>query len=67
MPSYLMQAKDLSAVECCCTEMRHTASSDLFWQPLFQQEFGSVGASYESMQAGRLGWQNIFKQKWVAR
>ena len=21
-----MQAKDLSAVECCCTELRHTAS-----------------------------------------
>ncbi|KAL0053556.1 hypothetical protein WJX82_007510 [Trebouxia sp. C0006] len=61
-----LQAKDLSAVECCCTELRHTASSNLFWQPLFQQEFGSV-TSYESMQAGRLGWQGIFTQKWVER
>ncbi|KAL0021412.1 hypothetical protein WJX79_003342 [Trebouxia sp. C0005] len=61
-----LQAKDLSAVECCCTELRHTASSNLFWQPLFQQEFGFV-TSYESMQAGRLGWQGVFTQKWVER
>ncbi|DBA78763.1 TPA: hypothetical protein ACH3X1_008669 [Trebouxia sp. C0004] len=61
-----LQAKDLSAVECCCTELRHTAGSNLFWQPLFQQEFGFV-TSYATIQAGRLGWQGVFTQKWVER
>ncbi len=62
----MMQAKDLSAVECCCTELRHTASADLFWQPLFQQEFGFV-TSNENLQAGRLGWQGMFRDRWVER
>ena len=61
-----MQAQDLSTVECCCTELRHTASSDMFWQPLFQLEFGFV-TSHEKMQAGRLGWQGMFTHKWTER
>ena len=53
-------------MECCCTELRHTVSNDLFWQPLFQQEFGFV-TSYESIQAGRLGWQRVYGLKWADR
>lgn len=61
-----LQAQDLSTVECCCTELRHTASSDMFWQPLFQLEFGFV-TSHEKTQAGRLGWQGMFTHKWTER
>lgn len=50
-------------MECCCTELRHTGSNDLFWQPLFQQEFGTVLTSYERMLAGKLGWQRIYGLK----
>lgn len=50
-------------MECCCTELRHTGGNDLFWQPLFQQEFGTVLTSYERMLAGRLGWQRIYGLK----
>ena len=53
-------------VESCCTELRHTASNDLFWQPLFRQEFGFV-TSYENVQAGRLGWRRIYGLKWAER
>lgn len=61
-----MQAKDLAVVECCCTELRRLASIDLFWQPLFQKEFGFV-TSYESYQAIQRGWQHVYALKYVDR
>lgn len=61
-----MQAKDLAALGCCCTELRHTASSDLLWQPLFNRELGYV-THYENIQGGASGWQRLFARRYIER
>ncbi|KAL3150240.1 hypothetical protein ABBQ32_000098 [Trebouxia sp. C0010 RCD-2024] len=61
-----LQAQDLAVMECCCTELRRLASTDLFWQPLFHMEFGFV-TSYEGYQAIQRGWQHVYALKYVDR
>jgi hypothetical protein len=35
----VLQAKDLAALCCSCTPLRHRASTDALWKPLFDTEF----------------------------
>lgn len=50
----VLQPQDLAALSCACSELRHLASQDALWQPLFQRDFPQAGQVY-AMQVGGLG------------
>lgn len=60
------QARDLAVLGCSCTELRHTAGSDAFWQVLFKQEFG-YAPELDSIQGSSLRWQRLFGRTWLNR
>ena len=45
------QAKDLAALCCSCTPMRHRASTDNLWKPLFDREFPLPADQQQQQQA----------------
>ena len=60
----LPQPRDLAMAACVCAELRHAASADELWKPLFDSEFGDRPPAPAS---GRQGWKGAFGACWATR
>lgn len=58
------QPRDLAMVACVCAELRHAASADELWKPLFDSEFGDRPPAPAG---GRQGWKGAFGACWATR
>ena len=61
-----LQARNLAALLCTCRDMRHVASSDELWDPLYAAEFGPLTPS-ERPALQRIGLMQAFGQAWAER
>lgn len=63
----LVEAQDLASLCCTCSELRHLASQDELWRPLFEREFPHAPPYFTAQAQQGRGYKWAFAQCWRER
>lgn len=61
-----LQARDLAVLACVSRDMRHMASSDALWEPIFKAEFGAPLPA-DGLLLGAGAFMRAFGAQWAER